>query len=75
MNQSISSILGNAKMKLTGTLNTIIEENKLPSQLYESVLLEMLIEIKQAKFAELISENAQLHSRISELEKGEPNEK
>jgi hypothetical protein len=75
MNQSISSILGNAKMRLTSTLNAIIDEGKLPTQLYESVLLEMLLEIRQQKLSELVSENVQLYNRISELEKGESNEK
>lgn len=75
MNQSISSILGSAKMRLTSTLNAIIDESKLPSQLYEGVLLEMLLEIRQQKFSELVSENAQLHNRILVLEKSEPDEK
>lgn len=89
MKQSISAILATAKMRLTSTLNSIINESELPSQLYESVLLEMLLEIRQQKVSELISENtqlhnrvseldsenAQLHNRISELEKGESNEK
>lgn len=75
MNQSISAILATAKLELTSTLNSIIGENKLPSQLYESVLLEMLLEIRQQKMSELISENVQLHKRISELEQGETNEK
>lgn len=75
MKQSISAILANAKMKLTGVLNSIISESELPSQLYESVLLEMLLEIRQQKMSELISENIQLHNRISELEKSETNEK
>lgn len=71
MNKSISSILAMAKIRLTSTLNAIISESELPSQLYESVLLEMLLELRQQKISELISENAQLHSRISELEKGD----
>lgn len=75
MKQSISAILANAKMRLTGTLNSIISESELPSQLYESVLLEMLLEIRQQKMSELISENLQLHNRISELEKSEASEK
>ena len=75
MNQSISAALSAAKMQLTSTLNKIISEGELPSQLYESVLLEMLLEIKQQKVSELAIENIQLHNRISELEKGESNEK
>lgn len=74
MNKSISSVLASAKMRLTSTLNSIISESELPSQLYESVLLEMLLEIRQQKMSELIAENAQLHTRISELE-GELSEK
>lgn len=75
MNQSISAALSAAKMQLTSTLNKIISESELPSQLYESVLLEMLLEIKQQKVSELALENMQLHNRISELEQGESNEK
>ena len=69
MNQSISSILGNAKIQLTSTLNKIISENELPSQLYENVLLEMLLEIKQQKISEIAIENMQLHNRIDEANK------
>lgn len=75
MNQSISAVLSTAKMQLTSALNKIISESELPSQLYENVLLEMLLEIKQQKISELAIENMQLHSRVSELEQGEPNEK
>lgn len=75
MNQSISAALSAAKIQLTSTLNKIINESELPSQLYESVLLEMLLEIRQQKVSELALENMQLHNRISELEQGESNEK
>lgn len=74
MNKSISAILATAKMKLTSTLNSIINENELPSQLYESVLLEMLLEFKQQKISELTVENARLNESISQSEQGELNE-
>lgn len=69
MNQSISAALSAAKIQLTSTLNKIISENNLPSQLYENVLLEMLLEIKQQKMSEIAIENIQLHNRIDEAEK------
>lgn len=69
MNKSISTILASAKMQLTTTLNKIIEESELPSQLYENVLLEMLLEIKQQKVMEITAENAQLHNRIDAANK------
>ena len=75
MNKSISAVLASAKIRLTGVLNSIINESELPSQLYESVLLEMMLELKQQKIAELIAENTQLHNHINELEQGESNEK
>lgn len=74
MKQSISAVLSTAKMQMTSTLNKIISESELPSQLYESVLLEMLLELKQQKLSELVAENMQLHNRISEFEQGEINE-
>lgn len=74
MEKSISAILATAKMQLTGMLNKIINESELPSQLYESVLLEMLLEIKQQKISELVAENSRLYNRISELEKSEADE-
>lgn len=69
MNQSISAALSAAKIQLTSTLNKIISENELPSQLYENVLLEMLLEIKQQKISEIAIENMQLHNRIDEANK------
>lgn len=75
MNKSISAVLASAKIRLTSVLNSIISESELPSQLYESVLLEMMLELKQQRIAELIAENTQLHNRINELEQGESNEK
>lgn len=74
MEKSISAILATAKMQLTGMLNKIINESELPSQLYESVLLEMLLEIKQQKISELVAENSRLYNRTSELEKSEADE-
>lgn len=74
MNKSISAILATAKNRLTNTLNAIISENELPSMLYETVIQEMLIEIKQQKINELAVENVRLHSLL-EQERGEPNEK
>lgn len=74
MEKSISAILATAKMQLTGMLNKIINESELPSQLYESVLLEMLLEIKQQKISELVAENSRLYNRISELEKSKADE-
>lgn len=74
MEKSISAILATAKMQLTGMLNKIINESELPSQLYESVLLEMLLEIRQQKISELVAENSRLYNRISELEKSEADE-
>lgn len=75
MNQSISADLSAAKIQLTSTLNKIISESELPSQLYESVILEMLLEIRQQKISELAIENMKLHNRISELEQDKTNEK
>lgn len=75
MNKSISAVLASAKIRLTSVLNSIISESELPSQLYESVLLEMMLELKQQRIAELIAENTQLHNRINDLEQGEANEK
>lgn len=69
MNQSISAALSAAKIQLTSMLNKIISENELPSQLYENVLLEMLLEIKQQKISEIAIENMQLHNRIDEANK------
>lgn len=69
MNQSISAAFSAAKIQLTSTLNKIISESEIPSQLYESVLLEMLLEIKQQKISELAVENMQLHNRIDEANK------
>lgn len=74
MNQSISAVLSTAKMQLTSTLNKIISESELPSQLYENVLLEMLLEIKQQKISELAIENVQLRNCLTEAEKQTDNE-
>lgn len=77
MNQSVSTILAVAKMQLTSTLNKIIGENNIPSHLYESVIMDMLLEIRNQKEIELAAENIHLRNRILELEQGqgEKNEK
>lgn len=74
MNKSISAILATAKNRLTNTLNVIISENELPSMLYEIVLQEMLLEIKQQKINELAVENTHLYSLL-EQGRGEADEK
>lgn len=77
MNQSVSTILAMTKMQLTSTLNKIISENNIPSHLYESVIMDMLLEIRNQKEIELVAENIHLRNRILELEQeqGEKNEK
>lgn len=69
MNKSITANLTAAKIELTNALNKIISDSKLPSQLYENVLFEMLLEIEQQKVVELTVENMQLYDHIDKAEK------
>lgn len=56
MEKSLMVVVEETKLKVYSALNQIVEESKLPPFLFEGILTEMLADVRNQKFINLMAE-------------------
>ena len=72
MNIPLSVLLENTKIRMTDSVNKVIQESNLPAYLIEGILSDILAEVRKKKNLELASDYASMNE---EKQKSEEDEK
>ena len=73
MNIPLSVLLENTKIRMTDSVNKVIQESNLPAYLIEGILSDILAEVRKQKNLELASDYASMNEE--EKQKSEEDEK
>ncbi len=71
MNIPLSVLLENTKIRMTDSVNKVIQESNLPAYLIEGILLDILVEIRKQKNLELVSDYASMNEENQKSEEDE----
>ena len=68
MNIPLSVLLENTKIRMTDSVNKVIQESNLPDYLIEGILSDILAEIRKQKNLELVSDYASMNEENQKSE-------
>ena len=68
MNIPLSVLLENTKIRMTDSVNKVIQESNLPAYLIEGILSDILAEVRKQKNLELASDYATMNEEKDEKE-------
>ena len=71
MNIPLSVLLENTKIRMTDSVNKVIQESNLPSYLIVGILSDILAEIRKQKNLELVSDYASMNEENQKSEEDE----
>ena len=68
MNIPLSVLLENTKIRMTDSVNKVIQESNLPAYLIEGILSDILAEVRKKKNLELASDYASMNEEKQKSE-------
>lgn len=71
MNIPLSVLLENTKIRMTDSVNKVIQKSNLPAYLIEGILSDILAEIRKQKNLELVSDYASMNEENQKSEEDE----
>lgn len=71
MNILLSVLLENTKIRMTDSVNKVIQESNLPAYLIEGILSDILAEVRKQKNLELASDYATMNEENQKSEEDE----
>lgn len=71
MNIPLSVLLENTKIRMTDSVNKVIQESNLPAYLIEGILSDILAEVRKKKNLELASDYASMNEENQKSEEDE----